>query len=362
MSRSHDTTHHCAAWQPSFLHVVNAMSTRQLDAQTRVSGCPLVLLLPVFNDWESARLLLPTIGDTLSDSGFRAGIVLIDDGSTNPAPPDIRAFDQEGVSGVAVVRLRRNLGHQRAIAIGLALIREHLPDAVVVVMDADGEDQSSDIPRLLDRFCQGGAHEIVFAQRIRRTEGPVFRAFYWLYRTLHHALTGIKVQVGNFSVIPPQSLGALTVSSDLWNHFAATVFQSRLPYAMVPTARGKRLSGHSHMNYVSLVTHGLGAISVFSDRVGVRILIATAALLSLIVLSVAGALALWLVGMNSFPLWAAIVSCFVLLLLFQLCLAAGLFVLLVLFSRAGASFIPARDYVQFVNSNDCRAISDFSRL
>jgi len=320
------------------------------------------MLLPVYNDWDAARVLLAHISDALSTVGLQARVIMIDDGSTDLAPGDLESAVHRGLCNVTTVRLRRNLGHQRAIAIGLALINERMPDAVVVVMDSDGEDRPSDIPRLLAKFHQGGDREIVFAQRIRRTEGPLFRIFYWLYRALHFALTGIRVQVGNFSVIPPDSLRCLVVTSDLWNHYAATVFQSKLPYTMVPTDRGTRLMGQSHMNYVSLVTHGLSAISVFADRVGVRVLIAAVAVLSLSVTCVAAAVGLWLTGAAVFPLWASIAAGLALFFLLQLCLAAGMFVLLVLFGRAGTSFIPARDFHHFIIGHDHWSASGSSRL
>lgn len=86
-------------------------------------------------------------------------------------------------------------------------------------------------------------------------------------------LTGIRVRVGNFSILPFAYLDTLVVMSELWNHYAASVFRSKLPFAMIPIPRGTRFAGTSKMNFVALVSHGLSAISVFGDIVGVRLLI-----------------------------------------------------------------------------------------
>ena len=97
--------------------------------------------------------------------------------------------------------------------------------------------------------------------------------FYAMFKLLHRVLTGKGVRVGNFSVMPRRRLSSLVVVAEIWNHYAAAVFRSRQPHCMIPTHRSRRLCGSSSMNFVSLVTHGLSAISVYSDVVGVRLLV-----------------------------------------------------------------------------------------
>jgi glycosyltransferase involved in cell wall biosynthesis len=235
--------------------------------------------MPVYNDWESAVLLCGQLERELAQRAEHFSIVLIDDGSTilppahRPSPESSRPID------VSVLELTRNIGHQRAIAVALAYIHEHIPIDAVVVMDADGEDRAEDVPRLLDALRDTGATRVVFAQRRRRVEGLVFRAGYQIYRSLHRLMTGFGVQVGNFSVVPARYVANLAVSPELWAHYAAAVYAARLPVHLVPTDRGRRIAGHSHMDYVMLVTHGLGALSVYRNRVGGRLLIAMSALI-----------------------------------------------------------------------------------
>ena len=105
----------------------------------------------------------------------------------------------------------------------------------------------------------------------------MFRFFYHIYRVLHRALTGVSVRVGNFSILPATFLTTLVAMSELWNHYAAAVFRSKLPFTMIPVPRGTRIAGRSRMNFTALVSHGLSAISVFGDIVGVRLLVASLA-------------------------------------------------------------------------------------
>jgi hypothetical protein len=311
----------------------------------------LVVLTPVYNDWSAVRLLLPLLDAELARQGLKARVVLIDDASFEPRPESL--FNNlDAITEIRVLTLRRNLGHQRALAVGLSYVQERIPCEAVVVMDADGEDNPVDVPRLVAEMTAHEGRTIVFAQRIRRSEGFIFTFLYHLYRLAHRVLTGIPVQVGNFSIVPSALLDRLVVVSDLWNHYAAAVFHSRLPFTMIPTPRGRRLAGRSSMNLVSLVGHGLSAIAVFADRVGVRVLIASIVALLTTLLVVGAALGQWALTGKAPPVWLPVVAGVALLLVVQAAAAASLFVLHVLFTRAASTFIPARDYRFFIHSDE----------
>jgi hypothetical protein len=103
-------------------------------------------------------------------------------------------------------------------------------------MDGDGQDAPEDIAKLLQRSREVGESSLVFAKRARRSESIVFRFFYQYYRLLHRVLTGLLVEVGNFSIVPSPLLERLVGVSELWNHYAATVVKSKMP--MESTSRG----------------------------------------------------------------------------------------------------------------------------
>jgi len=305
--------------------------------------------MPVYDDWESAEKLVADIARELSIRGDRLGLVLVNDHSR----PEFKHFRLEAAvrarfTEVIIVNLRRNLGHQRAIAIGLAWMHEHLPCKTVVVMDADGEDKAEDVPRLLSTFAESGGANVVFAERSRRAESLQFRVFYHLYRLLHRVLTGISVRVGNFSVISFEHLSTLVAVSELWNHYAAAVFKSRLPYKMLRTTRGRRIAGQPRMNFVSLVTHGLSAISVFGETVGVRLMLG-AALASLALIGVLVAVVVVrLTTTLAIPGWATYTGGLLIVALLNVITLAIALTLLVLASRNNMSFVPMRDYSWFV--------------
>ncbi|MFN3324369.1 MAG: glycosyltransferase [Bryobacteraceae bacterium] len=314
------------------------------NADSRV----LAVLIPVFNDWESLRLLVRQIDDALADSDWAPRLVIVDDGSTEPLPADLFPRELRTLLQIHHVELRRNLGHQRAIAIGLFFIHAHLDAAAVLVMDGDGEDRADSIPALLDAFDAAGGRSVVFAARAKRLEGPVFQLSYHLYRAVHRLLTGISVRVGNFSVLPPQALARLMGVSDLWNHYAAAVFKARIPYTILPLPRGRRLHGTSKMNFVSLLMHGLGAISVFNETVSTRILAGTVSASCLSFAALAAAV--WMRAFTDWtvPAWTVYGIGVVCIVLFQAVVFAALFVFANIGARSNMSFLPLRDAGYFM--------------
>ena len=299
-------------------------------------GNSLAILIPVFNDWESVRLLLPLLDEVLSPTSWSATICIVDDGSCIPVPADWTMQTSTAIESVEILHLRRNLGHQRAIAVGLCHVHESFLADAVVVMDGGGEDRPADIVKLLNEFDHSSGKYVIFAERTKRMEGVMFQLFYSIYRWTHLLMTGISVRVGNFSVIPPIALNRLMVVSELWNHYAAAVFRARIPFRTVPLPKGKRLTGESKMNFVNLVVHGLSAMSVFSDQMSVRVLIGATAM--------AIALALAAIFTNSGSVWSA------LNLIFEVLMISVLLIFTVIGGRNHLGFLPIRDARYFIMS------------
>lgn len=306
----------------------------------------IVFCIPVFNDWSSAAVLLRQIDRECAGMEANVRILFIDDASTEGAD-EVEWEAPAHLSQVSVLGLRRNLGHQRAIAIGLAHLQASSDPDCVVVMDADGEDRPSDVPRLLQRCTDEGFKAVVFAGRNRRSEGSAFRLGYLVYRLLHRVLVGQSILVGNFSVVPRACLTRLVCVAELWNHYAASVYVSRLPHHQIPTERGKRIFGKSKMNFVALVIHGLSSISVHSETVAVRILFLVGMATSFLLFSLISVAGIRLGTDLAIPGWATTVFGFIFTALINLSLVSAVVALFVLHGRSGTGFIPTRDHVHF---------------
>ncbi|MGH7044821.1 MAG: glycosyltransferase [Stellaceae bacterium] len=264
----------------------------------------IVIVTPVLDDWESFTALVHEISETFSGSDLDFRLCAVDDGSA--APFEASSLDLPAgscVGSIEIIRLAANLGHQRAIAIGLCAVAETGDADRVLVMDSDGQDRPSDIAALLSTSFSRPRH-VVFAARTERAEPRMFRFWYALYRLLFHGLTGQAINFGNFCAMPPAAVRRLVHMPELWNHLAASVMRSRLPYTSVPTARGRRCRGGSRMNLVALIAHGLSAMSVYTDQIFVRILLAAGLVAGLAGLAIAAAVTIRIATDLAVPGWA----------------------------------------------------------
>ena len=321
--------------------------TEHITLPLRHGGTPLrvVVLMPLRDDWASVSELIRRLDQAISSHPCTLDILVVDDASIQSLRPADFQSRFSVVRSIRVLHLRRNLGHQRAIAMGLVHIHNSIPCDAVLVMDSDGEDTADGALQLLRAFSGTTA---VFAERSKRTEPYTFRAFYQLYKLLHRMLTGVRTKVGNFSILPSRYLGRLVASAELWNHYAAAVFRSGLPFTTTPIPRGYRITGTSKMNMVSLITHGMSAISVYGDIVGVRLFLTFLAGFFVTGAGVLSMVAIRAVTGRAIPGWTVYSMGALAIILIQLITVAASFTFTVLANRTSQTFVPLRDYELFV--------------
>lgn len=303
----------------------------------------LVIAIPVYNDWEVAALCLRQLDSECARTGLRPAVVIINDGSTMPVSEDFVDWRPQCFASFEIVDLYSNLGHQRAICVGLVHICRAFPGAAVLVMDADGEDPPAQVVSLVRIYLENEGQFVIFAARRRRMESLLFRLFYQIYRLMHICLVGFDICIGNFSIMPPPVAARLVRSGDLWNHYAASVVKSKIPFRTVPVDRAERLIGQSRMGFTGLVLHGLSAMSVYSDIIAVRTLMSAAVLLVIGLLTLIAVVAIRVFTPFAIPGWATNAFALTLILMLQITGLCLLFTFGTLALRSGPAFIPIRD-------------------
>lgn len=226
------------------------------------------LVIPVYNDWKSLNKLVKLIKQEALTKKYKIeDLIVINDFST--IKPNCRL---EINTNVHFIHLNCNLGHQRAIAIGLAYLNDltSLTSDCIVIMDADGQDLPQYIAPLAKKAVRH--KKLIFANRSRRSESFSFIFLYRIYRSLFKLLTGYKLSFGNFSCLPVSMLEDVATNSNLWNHYSSSILKSKIPFEYINTCRGKRLQDDSKMNFNQLLMHGLSSIAVHIDKVIVKIL------------------------------------------------------------------------------------------
>jgi len=309
----------------------------------------LVIIIPSFNDWKALEKLLLLIDQIILPQDTNLEVIIVDDYSTIPIPNSLIYQDHCQIKSVNILRLRRNLGHQRAIAVGLSYVHCNVDCDFVIVMDGDGEDSPSSIMHLLNISEKTGNNKIIFAKRIKRSENHTFKFFYFVYKKLYFLLIGREINVGNFSLLPAYLLRNVVVISEIWNHYSSGIYRSQIPYLEVDVPRAKRLAGQPKMNLVSLITHGLSSMAVYGDVVGTRILLSVVVLLVILLLLLGSVLVIRIFTNWGIPGWATYVSGLLVLSVFQLVLIGTVFCMIVLSTRNHLNFIPVRDYGYYVD-------------
>ena len=139
-------------------------------------------LIPVFNDWDNLNILLKQIDKKISPFNDRFDVVVLNDASTVKQSIEKQKFNK--INLIKVLNLKKNLGSQRALAIGLKYISTLEEETKIILMDADGEDD----PNLLDKIIDHSKkfpNKIIAINRTKRNEKIIFRFMY----EIHYLLT-----------------------------------------------------------------------------------------------------------------------------------------------------------------------------
>ncbi|AWV97862.1 glycosyltransferase [Arcticibacterium luteifluviistationis] len=302
----------------------------------------ITILIPVFNDWDALSKLLEKIEEQANLLKMRFSVQVMNDCSS--LPMQVASYPSLDIS---VVHLLRNVGHQKAIAVGLAHLANSDAKSNVLVMDADGEDKPSDIPAMIKASTEN-PYKIIFAHRSKRSEGFVFRVSYQIYKFIFKLLTSKVITFGNFSIVPHTMLKKLAFVSEIWNNYPGGVIRSKLPYTSIPLERGTRLAGESKMNFVSLVLHGMSTIAVFLDVTAVRIMLFSIFLIACSFLGIAVVFELKFVAQMATPGWASSLASGFMIIVLQAFFISLFLVFTVLSYRSNKHFIPLSDYKPFI--------------
>lgn len=232
------------------------------------------IFTPIYRDVDSFLILRERLLEVIAGSdlaGSPTEFVALDD--TGGMDPDVERLHRLG--DTTVLEPPFNLGHQRALVYALRKTLPRIADEdAIVTLDADGEDQPADLPRLLAplRGPDGLEPKIALALRTKRQEPLPFKLGYLTFRVLFRALTGATVRSGNFAAMPG-ALARRVLAHPVFDLSYSSAFLSLdLPIEFVPCERGTRYKGRSKMTYGKLALHGLRMMMPFTDRIAIRAL------------------------------------------------------------------------------------------
>ena len=226
-----------------------------------------IILIPVYNDRESLKLLIENINNEIQGINHEISIVVINDASSQQIIDNYPNI--ENINSLEIVNMKENKGHARCIASGLKYIFEKKEFDFVIPMDGDGDDRPEEIINFINLSEQSKEKSIV-GERVKRSEGLLFQLCYQLHKFLTLVFTGRSIKFGNFTCLSKSTIEKMLKEKATWNSFSGSLKKVEKDLISSPSIRGKRYYGPSQMSFLNLLKHSLSIISVFRKTVLIR--------------------------------------------------------------------------------------------
>lgn len=219
-----------------------------------------VILISLYNDWKSVSRLLKEIDLQIIKWESEVSVLVVNDASTEKR--SYMNLDLEVIKSLKIINIKKNQGHARCFATGLKFIFEKENFDYVILMDADGEDRPEEL-NLLFKKSKEHPQKAIVAERIKRSEGPIFRFCYQMHKYLTFIFTGKSIKFGNYTCLPKTYVSQMLKSAATWNSFSGSLASISKDRVSIPSIRGSRYFDPSQMSFFNLIKHSLSIIAVF---------------------------------------------------------------------------------------------------
>jgi len=225
------------------------------------------IVLPTYNDWKSLSILLIQIEKCLKNTKNIYKILIIDDNSSEKNK--YRLNKNKFFKEIKILRLKNNVGSQKAIATGLKFISKYKKkkEDKFIIMDSDGEDDPKKIKEIIKFIDKNHKTKIITMNRTIRKESFFFSILYEIHLLLTFFITLKYIRFGNFSFLSRKVINSLTKKKELWLAYSATLNKFFESKESILAPRRKRISGKSKMSYSNLITHSLNIQSVYMKNI-----------------------------------------------------------------------------------------------
>ena len=227
----------------------------------------IIILIPVFNDWESLKKLIVEINENIfnfKETHFEC--LVVNDASTIEQP---KLAKPSNINSLEILNMRENRGHARCNAFGIRHILKKKEFDYLILMDGDGEDRPIEIKSLVEAINNKPTVSVV-AKRVKRSEGPFFQLLYQVHKLITLMCTGQNINFGNYSILTKEDVEKLHSKASLWSSFSGTVKKNIKSLNEINSTRGLRYFGPSKMSLLKLLIHSFSIIAVFKYHVFLR--------------------------------------------------------------------------------------------
>lgn len=148
----------------------------------------LSVVIPVYNESEALEYLIQALQQNLNNLPYTWEVVFVDDGSQDDSFTVLENYVEENKDHFVLIGFRRNFGQTAAIAAGI----DYAQGDVIVLMDADMQNDPADIPMLLEKINEG--YDVVSGWRKDRQDTFITRTVpSRIANSLISWVTGVKL-------------------------------------------------------------------------------------------------------------------------------------------------------------------------
>ena len=162
-----------------------------------------LFLVPTFNDWMSLNLLIQNLNKELKKNKNNAEVIVVNDCSTQKMK--LSKKNLNNISSIKIINLKKNVGSQKAIFIGLNYIKEKNYKTILTILDSDGEDDPTKVNKII-KIAEKRGNSIVVANRAKRNENTYLLMLNKIRLFWTYILTGKYMNFGNFSAFHTKNL------------------------------------------------------------------------------------------------------------------------------------------------------------
>ena len=227
----------------------------------------IIILIPVYNDWESLKKLLIEIDESIKEiKDILFSCIVVNDASTIEQP---NIKKPKNFTSIKIMNMRENKGHARCYAFGIRYVNKHEKFDNLILMDGDGEDRPFELKELINLSKENYTNSVV-AKRVKRSEGIIFKLLYEMHKIITFVFTGKKINFGNYSCLTKKDVEKISSKSSLWSSISGTIKKNIPDLEEISSIRGLRYFGPSKMSFFKLLVHSFSIIAVFKYQVFFR--------------------------------------------------------------------------------------------
>jgi len=225
-----------------------------------VNSVELSIVIGVYNEEEVLPELERRLTAALEALGRSYEIILVDDGSRDGSLAIMMGLEKRDPDHIRSFSFTRNFGHHIALTAGLDQARGD----VIIMMDADLQDQPEEIHKLLEKLDEG--YDVVWGERVTRQfkwyKNISSKLFLWIMNSVARAEVSLNSSI--FRAMRASVARDLRKMREKARYLPGLVSWLGYRQTSVPVEHGKRFAGETKYSLWRLLKLALSTATSFS--------------------------------------------------------------------------------------------------